>query len=293
MSQKQQYDEAEQQRLYHDSIRSYWTPERIRNAKVKDVHEESIPGKKQQAFGLQANVPATAVLDETRKTLPYKNVGKIFFNQGTVDYCGTAYVVDTDKGKNIVFTAAHNLYDDDGKSENITFIPAYQSDKKAVPDFGQFTQLKEDSWVVSSNWVPKTNPRQYDIGAIKLGKNSKGKEVGEVLPGFKIETKPDAQQSGYVKDQTEWKIIGYGKNVMYESDGVFIELEKRSKDNVDGYVVKRTNPLLVGMSGGPWLPKDALDKANGNESGSGSNCAISPFYAKKTVDDILSKLSNL
>ncbi len=298
MSQKQhqqQCDEAEQQRLYHDSIRSYWTPERIRNAKVKDTHEETaIPGKKHQVSACEEVAP-TVVPDETRKTLPYKNVGQITFVSGREDYIATAYVAKTAKGNNIVFTAAHNLYDDGLKSEKIMFTPALQSDGKPVDEFGQFPQLAPNSWVVSSKWV-STNPkpRQYDIGAIKLGKNAARKEVGEVLPGFEIETEPDAQQSGYVKEKTEWKTIGYPDNNMYESDGLFIELDLRTTNGKTGYVVKRTNSVLEGMSGGPWLLKDKngkFEKANGDQSAHAvGSYTITPFYAKETVDDILRQL---
>ena len=97
---QQQCDEAEQQRLYHDSIRSYWTPEKIRNAKVKRFR---IPGKKQeheQANALQ--VDSTEVPDQLRIELPYKNVGRILFTQGIQDGVGTAYVVKNATMNNIV-----------------------------------------------------------------------------------------------------------------------------------------------------------------------------------------------
>ncbi len=297
MSQKQhqqQCDEAEQQHLYHDSIRSYWTPERIRNAKPKDDHDEPIPGMKQQQYGV--GDPPTKVPDETRKTLPFKNVGQITFVSGNKDYIGTAYVAKTAKGNNIVFTAAHNLYDQGVKSEKIMFTPALQSDGKPVKEFGQFPQLKANSWVVSPDFdSKKPTVRQYDIGAIKLGKNEDKKEVGEVLPGFEIETEPDAQHTGYVKDKTEWKIIGYPDKNMYQSDGLFMELEKRTTHDKTGYVVKRTNSVLGGMSGGPWLLKDdkngKFEKANGNQSGQVvDSYTVSPFYKKKTIDDLLALL---
>ncbi len=290
MSRQQQYDdEAEQQRLYHDSIRSYWTPERILNAKVTPCDdEETIHGMKKQGYG--AGSPPTKVLDGTRKELPYKNVGKLFFVQDKKDFIGTAYVVDIDPWKNIVFTAAHNLYYDGFKSENILFKQALQSNGESI---GQFSEFAPNSWVVSSNWVPNSPyPFHYDIGAIKLGKNDKGKDVGDVSPGFKIETEPNAPP-GYEKDKTEWKIIGYPKgNDMYESDGVFNRYYKASP-SIDAYLVERTNPVFTGMSGGPWLPKDATGKANGNQSTISPDYTYTPFYAKATVDDILSKLSKL
>ncbi len=299
MSQKQhqqQCDEAEQQRLHQESVRCYWTPERIRNAIPKCSIEEPIPGKKQQGYGV--GDPPKVVSDLKRKEEPYKNVGQIAYKKGKDDYIATAYVAKTAKGNNIVFTAAHNLYEDGLKSEKIMFTPALQSDGSAVPAFGQFSELAPNSWVVSSKWVSTDPyPRQYDIGAIKLGKNAAGKEVGEILPGFEIETEPDAQQSGYVKDKTEWKIIGYNRSDMYESDGLFIELDLQTTQEKVGYVVKRTNSILGGMSGSPWLLKNehgVYEKANGDHSGSAIGFyAVTPFYSEAKIDDILSKLSNL
>ena len=147
--------------------------------------------------------------------------------------------------------------------------------------------------VVSSKWVAKKpySYIQYDIGAIKLGKNERNNEVGEELPGFDIEVGTVEDE----KDKTKWKIIGYVEGTkndaaMHESDGVFTELDKQS-DN--GYMVKRTNTVEDGMSGSPWLLKNAsgkFEKANGNHSASGPDFAVTPFYTKELIDDILKQL---
>ena len=111
MAQKQQQEQS-----HADAIRLYWTPERIRSA-VPEDHHLRISGKK-LAASLGDNVPPTVVQDNTRKTPPYQSVGKLLYKKGEKEYQATAYVVNTGKGrKNIVFTAAHNLYDPKGKAE--------------------------------------------------------------------------------------------------------------------------------------------------------------------------------
>ena len=282
MAQKQK--QQQQQSVSHgEVIRCYWTPERIQCAVPKKRYRVS--GKK-QAIGL-ANDPPTEVPDATRKTSPYKSVGKLMFTQtvkGTVKHFqGTAYVAETGKGDNIVFTAAHNLLDEDGPSENLLFIPACQNDGKEVPAYGSFTGA---SYVVSAKWV---EPFQdwYDIGAVKLTKNKDGKEVGKVVPELSITSYADASTKVYKKDETEWKIIGYVESKMYESDGVYIESEEGGK------LIVRTNPVIQGMSGGPWMLKNGngdFATANGNQSAISSDDSVTPYYSKALIDDIIAQL---
>ena len=305
MSQKQQYDEAKQ-RLYDDSIRSYWTPDRIRCAKVEDVPlRETIPGKNEQAYDLVDGPPqCTEIDDKTRKDPPYNNVGLLYIQKGDKHYMATAYVVKLEGKNNIVFTAAHNLYSDKGKAEKIMFIPAcptnYDDIKK---ELGCFPQLNgENAWVVSSNWKPKLPYLyEYDIGAIKLSKNEFGQEVGDVFPGFDIELRTD-KDPGYEKGKTEWKIIGYKVESteyndyfhMYESIGTFLDLEENK--TTGGYLVIRNNPIYKGMSGSPWLLKNAtnskFEKSNGNVSAfCKDEDVVTPFYTKELIDDILEQLN--
>ena len=92
----------------------------------------------------------------------------------------------------------------------------------------------------------------------------------------------------YKKGVTEWKIIGYDNgSKMYESDGVYIESEE------DGKLIVRTNPIIKGMSGGPWMLKNgsgAFATANGNQSAISSDDSVTPYYSKALVDDIKDQL---
>ena len=102
------------------------------------------------------------------------------------------------------------------------------------------------------------------------------------------------RESEYKKKETQWKIIGYQTtktdDIMYESDGVYTELMAQK----DEKLLVRTNPVLHGMSGGPWLLKDQVGKfaiANGNQSASNPSSAYTPYYSKALVeDDIIARL---
>ena len=280
MAQKQQ-----QQKLFHaDAIRLYWTPERIRSAVPEGDDYEISGNKKVTGFG---NNPPIVVPDDIRKTIPYQSVGKIVYLKEATEFQATAYVVNTGKGNNIVFTAAHNLYNEKGMAKNIMFIPACQTDQKPVLKFGQFPQIEggmDVAWFVAKGWNPvTTKPRYLDMGAIKLEKNEAGKDVGEVVAMLEY-----AVDHKDIKDVTDWRIIGYvtdfktNKDTMYQSDGVYIE----SKE--DGKVIKRTNPVLDGMSGGPWLLKNGNGNfaiANGVHRSSGVERSKAAYFSKALVED--------
>ena len=288
-----------------DAIRQYWTPERIRSAKPKD-NDYDASGKKQA--GGTDYVKPIEIKNSTRKTFPYQCVGKLVFTQKGENFQGTAYVADTGKGKNIVFTAAHNLYDKDGPVENIMFVPACQSNQKPVPEFGSFTPIPggmDKAWIVATGWLDKQRPfeRYLDMGAIKLGKNEAGKNVGEVVamlkPAVDLENK-------YKKGETEWRIIGYHtfeypgmakQDIMYETDGAYVE--STTIEGEGGMVIVRKNPVMKGMSGGPWLLKNDGGQfaiANGNQSGNDFGASpdpttMSPYYSNElVVTDIIKRL---
>ena len=268
-----------------DAIRLYWTPERIRSAVPKERYRAS--GKK-QAIALANDLP-TEVPDATRKTFPYQSVGILFFTQivkgEETPFHGTAYVVETGKGDNIVFTVAHNLIDDDGPSDNLMFIPACQNDGKEVPAYGSFAGA---SCVVSTKWKKPFQPC-YDMGAIKLTKNKDDKEVGKVVA--KLEYAVDQTD---IKNVTDWRIIGYSQDddtdqdIMYESDGVYINSQDGGKS------IRRTNPVIEGMSGGPWLLKNGHGNfaiANGVQRGIGNDYSAAAYFSTAlVVDDIIGQL---
>ena len=272
-----------------DAIRQYWTTERMQSAEVeKNDCIETIPGKKQfqaAAYGLDP----TVVPDETRLKHPYNTVGALFYSKTDIqtqvrkDFHATAYVVNTGKGDNILFTAAHNLESAKGIAEDIYFVPARLSDgDKPYGSFSQMPGGKGKAWFVPEEWGKDgKRPVGYDFGAITLCKNKEGKNVGKVVQplNYMVDLK-------YSKE-SEWRIIGYpDDNKMCESYGDFIEIDQQ-------YIVHRTNPVLDGMSGGPWMLQSPDDKsylsANGAHRGgiNGSTCA---YFRQTLIDAVVNQI---
>ena len=267
-----------------DAIRQYWTPERMRSAKVeKNECIERNPGKKQ--FQAANQVEPTIVLDATRIKPPYNAVGALFYVKADTGFHATAYVVDTGKGDNVLFTAAHNLENANGKAERIHFVPARQSDGSTP--YGSFQQMpasegKGKAWFVPEKWGKDgERPVEYDFGAITLSKNKEGMDVGKVVTPLKY--KVDLE---YSKEFTKWRIIGFPEeNKMCESDGDFIEVHKD--------LVYRTNPTLDGMSGSPWMlpdpDKSSKFAANGALRG-GFNESTCAYFRQSLIDAVVNQI---
>ena len=284
MAQKQQ----QQEQSHADAIRLYWTPDRIRSAKQKKYNRVSV-SRKTQAAG-QDNAIPEEVPDNIRKIFPYQSVGKLVFMQNGTNYQTTAFVVDTGKGNNIVFTAAHNLYDKDGPVYDIMFIPACQNNGQPVPKYGSFTQIPggiDEAYFVPKKWFDKADPYAdfRDLGAVKLERNRAGCDVGEVVSMLKYKVDLECM---YKVGVTEWRIIGYTDNTMYQSDGVY------DLSDCDGQLVVRKNQFYDGASGSPWLFKDKDGKftiVNGDHSGSSPGFSVSPYYSTAlVVNDIIAQL---
>ena len=241
------------------------------------------------------------VPDKLRITHPYQSVGKLVYKKGGRKGQATAYVVNTGKGNNIVFTAAHSLYDQKGNmAEKIMFIPACQTDQKPVPKFGQFPQIAGGmgvAWIVAKGWLDPQQPFQpgSDMGAIKLEKNEAGQNVGDVVAMLEY-----AVDHKDIKDVTDWRIIGYETNfktkqdIMYRSDGVYIDSRN------GGTTITRKNKCVSGMSGSPWLLKGQdgnFEIANGVHRasipgfGNYPDCSMTPYFSTALViDDIIARL---
>ena len=95
---------------------------------------------------------------------------------------GTAYVARLGDAKDLIFTAGHNLWDNEGISRQITFFPGMPN-KSANPEeyYGKF-EAKMAKW--SDKWNPALSNEeigQYDFGIVQLKLNSKKKAVGDIV----------------------------------------------------------------------------------------------------------------
>ena len=251
----------------------FWTEERIARAVPKTKLKSTLTSA--GAHGIEASV---TVSDTDRKKIPYQSVGVLMFTVKGQAYHGTAYATSITGAKNVIFTAAHNLVDPEGDSENILFIPAVQTDKSRP--YGEFEEIaggKGTAFFVHPKYDVKTEPDAYDLGSVKLKKNAAGKELGEVVGLLNI-----VVDKSYTTSDS-FTAIGFPEtNVMQQNTGNF-------KDKTDmNEVVNKHGELPAGSSGGPWLFKG--NDVNGNTASGVGGVDSSPYFSRAKIGAVTSQM---
>ncbi len=168
---------------------------------------------------------------------PYCKIGKLFFTVGADPYTGSACVV----GRNLLLTAAHNLYLNGVWSTRILFVPA------ATDNYGAFGDWWDDRAWVPDDWHQRESDGA-DVGLVSLAPGGNGRyaqPVGEVVGTL-------AYLHGGDPAGRSWRDVGYSRNFgdkryMYAQDGEY----RQALDG--GSVIGMTGELAAGISGGPWL----------------------------------------
>lgn len=122
--------------------------------------------------------------DQTPTAEPPKylsaRVGALFYNDVKGDHYCTAGVVDSPHG-NLLVTAAHCLYGQNGYVKDIVFAPAFRAGNTP---YGVWTVT---STLVDDRWTRSSDP-DMDVGfaTVKPGSGRPGKNIEEVLGGNKL-----------------------------------------------------------------------------------------------------------
>ncbi len=254
------------------TVSSFWTRERIAQAVPKTKLKESRSSA--GARGIEASVK---VSNSDRKKPPYQSVGILMFTVNGQAYHGTAYATNATGANNVVFTAAHNLVDKVGDSENILFIPAVQDNLCRSKPYGKFEQIdgkKGTAFFVHPKYDVNTEPDAYDLGSVKLKKNAAGKELGEAVGLLYI-----------LENTTSHSFTAIGcpeTKVMQENTGKF-------KDRTDMYeVVNKYGELPKGSSGGPWLVRGNV--VNGHTASGTGGVDSSPYFSRAKIIAVTSQM---
>ena len=254
---------------------SFWTRERIARAVPKTKLKESLSSA--GARGIEASV---TVSNTDRKKPPYQSVGILMFTVKGQEYHGTAFATSITGANNVIFTAAHNLVDKDGDSENILFIPAIQNNLCRSKPYGKFEQIdgkKGTAFFVHPKYDVGTEPDAYDLGSVKLKKNAGGKELGEVVGLLNI-----VVDKSYTTSDS-FTAIGFPEtNVMQKNTGDY----KGSEDK--GEVISKYGNILSGSSGGPWLFNG--NDVNGSKASRVLGVDSSPYFSKDKISAIVSQM---
>lgn len=97
--------------------------------------------------------------------VPLRTHGKIFFRFGSSEYVCSGTVVSS-RGRNIVFTAGHCVYDTESAqyADQLVFVPAYRGNSKDPEPFGRWGGAA----VFTSSRYVETGQLSHDIGAVVL-----------------------------------------------------------------------------------------------------------------------------
>ena len=259
------------------TVSSFWTRERIAQAVPKTKLKESLSSA--GARGIEPS--AVKVSNSDRKNPPYQSVGVLMFTVNGQAYHGTAYATRVTGAKNVVFTAAHNLVDKVGDSENILFIPAVQDNLCRSKPYGKFEQIdgkKGTAFFVHPKYDVKTEPDAYDMGSVKLKKNAAGKELGEAVGLL------DIVVNEFYTTSDSFTAIGCPETkVMQENTGKF-------KDRTDmNEVVNKYGELPKGSSGGPWLFR-GNELVNGHTASGAGGVDSSPYFSQAKIIAVTSQM---
>lgn len=114
-----------------DEAVSYWTPERMRQAKdkSKQLPRQAKPGKtgKLEKPGTPQTITGQSPTRMAASETPRPTIGKVFFTMGGTDYVCSANAV-TASNRSVVATAGHCVNEGPGGyAQRFVFVPAYEN----------------------------------------------------------------------------------------------------------------------------------------------------------------------
>jgi V8-like Glu-specific endopeptidase len=234
------------------SVRSYWTPARMRAAKPASLLAAK-PGAAARAVPAQRRQLADPVPHVKRR--PTRTGGKVFFSAGLYDYecSGTAVKAPI---RSLVITAGHCGYlllapGLGDAIHNWEFVPAYNQGRAPFGEWAATKLAAPAGWIASLPLIGPTGEpsgdSRYDVAAARVGRRG-GRTLQSVVGGRRVAfNQPRAQQ---------YEAIGYPAQPPFGGG--------REYDCSSGYQGSDTSlgepaPIRIscdmngGSSGGGWL----------------------------------------
>ncbi len=169
----------------HASILAYWTPDRVANAKPREISPDKgpdaiAPQKPSGGGGKPGGSTSTGTgASWTGGGLVQRTVGKVLFTMAGTDYvCSATVVQDNRLTESLVLTAGHCVYDQaDGWATNWMFMPAFEDAPSpyngtfncGILTFGCWTAT---SLVTSTGWSNGDFNEDYGFAVMGLGGKS-------------------------------------------------------------------------------------------------------------------------
>lgn len=236
------------------AVAEYWTEERQKAAKpvpfpkVKESgHPAALPkavgepGATAHGHGSEAN-PATHAEPHAGGghnvaaplNYPYRTCGKIFFNQGSGGFAGSACMV----APNVLLTAGHCVFENGVWSTNMAFFPSYGKRASNDPMY-RIPCGRLGAW---TTWT-QHGDRAHDYALVWMGSNP-----GNVIGWLGLMW--NAGTAGRV-----WDAVGYpaAPNPPFNGNNMCEALGTVASSGTAGTIGLTNDNMEQGSSGGPWI----------------------------------------
>jgi V8-like Glu-specific endopeptidase len=222
-------------------VLSYWTAERMRDAKPVPVAKGGKPG----GGGGGSTKPGTA----TQVPAPYSGDtltnGKVFFSDGSFNYVcsGTALVSDNES---VVWTAGHCVNEGPGGFyDNWMFAPGYHNGDS--PTLGRFTAQE---LFTTNDWAEEGDFGD-DLGAARVGPDGSGQSLNDRVAGRYLAT-TDSQSLAASRTYNSYGYPASGPfdgQTLWMCNSPFYRWDTSLTPNTMGIQCNMTG----GSSGGGWV----------------------------------------
>lgn len=240
----------------------YWTAERMRNARPAAAEISAgdlerrlpMPASERIAPG-SVGTPSTGAADERGERKGRIRVGRMFYKFKKQNWTCSGAVLNT-KRKNLVFTAAHCLWDKrKGWARKVIFIPGYHKGKSP---FGRWHGKK---LVIPKRFQHKFGGRKegiwFDYGIMRVGRKG-GPKIAKRVGGYGLQwgkgNRRKMRATGYPAFNTPG---GVQKSCRGRT-------HKSRKYSWRGHKIltMKCRAVTAGSSGGPWLHRGYINGQN-------------------------------
>ena len=244
---------------------SYWTQERMRDAKPAERQLAGKPGNgggKKQAAGAATEVPGPYT------TYPTNTNGKVFFTENGVNYVCSGTALQSGN-ESVVWTAGHCLNEGPGDyATNWAFVPAYRDNARPYGTFTATSLHTTSQWAGSGNF-------SYDLGAAVVASHPTTGSLTDTLGGGR------QPAFNYVRNAQRYNAFGYPAANPF--NGQRLWMCDSALYTTDGGTSPQTMGIQCNMtggsSGGGWVaPVDSrVYSVNSYTYGSLRNVMFGPY----------------
>ena len=248
-----------------ESVRAYWTEERMRTAVPAERARAGEPPRARAKPGGSSSW-STLKVDWATAPPELRAHGKVYFTEGGTNYVCSGTAVQS-ASESVVWTAGHCLDDGNGNpASKWSFVPAYNSGV----DYGTWVAT---SLHTTSAWAqPGGDDFGQDLGAAKVG----------LLNGATLQDTVGARPLATGTLALNTRVISYGYPAAGKYNGQSMYACDSYVSRYDSNFTPKTYGIPCGMtggsSGGGWIAGGSLVSVNSYGYGSLKNVMFGPQH---------------